>query len=109
MPSEICKTKHPDRRDKVRAHLKPLESAPSANIHSIPPTPCALDDFLSRPEFCRRYGISLRTAEMMAHKSMGPKVTHLGKRAYYHIEDIAIWCEVQREKSAARFASQRDG
>lgn len=70
----------------------------------IESTPCALDNFISRPEFCRRYRISQRTAEMMAHQGKGPKVTHLGKRAFYHVDDIAAWCEAQRAKSESRFA-----
>jgi hypothetical protein len=90
---------------KIKAQQK---YAPRRGFEHELGTPCALDDFLSRPEFCRRYRISLRTAEMMAHKGKGPKVTHLGKRAYYHVEDIAAWCEAQREKSAARFASPGD-
>lgn len=66
--------------------------------------PTALDQLLTRQEFCQRYGISYRTAEMMAHKGEGPRVTRLGRRAFYHLDDIAEWVEAQRQKSAARFA-----
>lgn len=65
--------------------------------------PTALDSLLSRSEFCLQYGISYRTAEMLAHKGQGPKVTRLGRRAFYHVEDIATWVDNQRKKADARF------
>lgn len=67
------------------------------------PTP--LDNLLTRSEFCERFGISYRSAEMWAHKGQGPKVTRLGARAYYHLDDIAAWIEAQRKKADARFAN----
>lgn len=63
-----------------------------------------LDDFIDREAFCRRYGISYRCAEMMAHQGRGPKVTRLGRKAWYHKEDIAAWLDAQRAKADARFA-----
>lgn len=59
---------------------------------------------LTRQEFCDRYGIQYRTAEMMAHKGQGPRVTKLGRCAYYHVDDVTAWIEAQRAKSAARFS-----
>ncbi|WP_449428320.1 helix-turn-helix transcriptional regulator [Rhodanobacter umsongensis] len=58
---------------------------------------------LNRQEFCDTTGISYRTAEMWAHRGLGPKVTRIGKRAFYHIDDIAAWVEAQRSKADARF------
>lgn len=63
----------------------------------------ALDNLLTRSEFCQQYGISYRTAEMMAHKGQGPRVTRLGARAFYHVDDIAAWVDAQRKKADARF------
>lgn len=62
------------------------------------------EKLLDRQQFCQQHGISYRTAEIWAHKGIGPKVTRLGRRAYYHVDDIAEWIEVQRKKSTARFA-----
>ena len=107
MPTEIHKLKRFELPRKARPSAA-IESSPSVDAYSIPSKPCALDYFLTRPEFCRRYGITLRTAEMMAHRGKGPKVTHLGKRAYYHVDDIAAWCDAERAKAEARFASQYD-
>jgi hypothetical protein len=90
-------TKYAELHDEVRA---------PHHINSANSAPCALDDYLSRREFCQRYGISIRTAEMMAHKGQGPAVTHLGKRAFYHLDAIAAWCAAQRAKSEARFSSR---
>ncbi|WP_394000511.1 helix-turn-helix transcriptional regulator [Luteimonas sp. WGS1318] len=59
---------------------------------------------MTRQEFCDAYGILYRTAEMMAHKGQGPRVTKLGRKAYYHVDDITAWIESQRAKSAERFA-----
>lgn len=58
---------------------------------------------LTRQEFCDRYGITYRTAEMMAHRGQGPRVTRLGRKAYYHVDDITNWIDAQRAKSAGRF------
>ena len=66
----------------------------------------ALDDFLTRQEFCDSAGISYRTAEILAHKGQGPRVTRLGRRAMYHVDDIAAWTEEQRNKANARFTRQ---
>lgn len=63
-----------------------------------------LDNLLTRQELCDQYGFNYRTVEMWAHKGKGPKVTRLGRRAYYHVADIAAWIEDQRKKSDARFA-----
>ena len=59
---------------------------------------------LTRQEFCDLYGIQYRSAEMMAHKGQGPRVTKLGRCAYYHVDDVTAWIEAQRAKSAARFS-----
>ena len=40
---------------------------------------------------------------MMAHKGQGPRVTRLGARAFYHVDDIAAWVDAQRKKADARF------
>lgn len=66
-----------------------------------------IDDFIDRETFCRRYGITYRTAEMMAHKGRGPKVTILGRKAWYHKADIAAWLDAQREKANARFGQRK--
>jgi hypothetical protein len=63
----------------------------------------SIDDFVPRTVFCERFGISLRAAEVMAHQGRGPKVTKLGRRAFYHVDDIASWLNEQRQKSSARF------
>ena len=61
---------------------------------------------LHRQQFCDVAGISYRTAEIWAHQGKGPKVTRIGKRAFYHVDDIAAFVESQRGKSDARFAQQ---
>ena len=76
----------------------------AASTDSAVHKPTALDNLLNRSEFCQQYGISYRTAEMMAHKGQGPKVTRLGSRAFYHVDDIAAWVDAQRKKADARFA-----
>ena len=68
--------------------------------------PTALDSYLTRQEFCEAYGIAMRTAEIMAHKGRGPRVTRLGRRAFYHVDDISAWVEAQRQKNAARFEAR---
>lgn len=66
-------------------------------------TPNPFAKLLSRQEYCDLRGITYRTAEMEAHKGTGPRVTRIGRRAYYHLDDIEAWIEAQRAKSAARF------
>lgn len=101
--------KHVEQHNELRPSTK-IESVQPAHKDYVNPhkhcTPCALDKYVPRPEFCRRFDISPRTAELMAHRGTGPRVTHLGKRAFYHVDDIAAWCEAQRAKSEARYASQ---
>jgi predicted site-specific integrase-resolvase len=58
---------------------------------------------LNRQQLCDAVGISYRTAEMWAHQGRGPKVTRIGKRAFYHVDDIAAFVESQRSKADARF------
>ena len=59
--------------------------------------------YITRAEYARRAGITYRTAEMQAHTGRGPKVTRIGRKAYYHLADIATWLESQRAKASARF------
>lgn len=61
---------------------------------------------MTRQEFCDAYGIQYRTAEMMATRGQGPRVTKLGRNAYYHVDDITAWIDSQRAKSAARFPGE---
>lgn len=60
-------------------------------------------NYITRAEYAKRAGISFRTAEMQAHKGQGPRVTRIGRRAMYHLDDVAAWLEEQRAKSAKRF------
>ena len=64
-------------------------------------------DFITREEFARRFHITVQHAAVMAHKGEGPKVTRLGKRAFYHLDDIAAWLDAQREKANARFGQRK--
>jgi hypothetical protein len=66
-----------------------------------------LEKFVSRPEFCRQLGISVRTAELWAHARKGPAVTIIGRRAYYHVDDIAKYLSQCRGGKAARSAGRR--
>lgn len=75
---------------------------PSAETHK----PTALDNLLTRREFCDQYKISYATAEKLAHKGQGPRVTRLGRKAYYHVDDIAAWVEAARKKVDARFSGK---
>lgn len=74
-------------------------SSTSRAVHK----PTALDNFISRKEFCEQYDIAYRTAEMWVHKGQGPRVTRIGRKAFYCLDDIAAWLEAQRQKSASRF------
>ena len=65
-----------------------------------------LANYIDRPTFCKRFGITKQTAERMAHKGRGPRVTRLGRRAFYHLDDINAWLEKQRAKGAGRFEGE---
>ncbi len=58
---------------------------------------------LTRQEYCDLLGISYRTAEMQAHRGQGPRVTRLGRRAFYHVDDVKAYVEAQRAKATKRF------
>ena len=79
--------------------MQPDTQQQSSSSHK----PTELDNLLSREEFSRQYGYSYRTLEMWAHKGQGPKVTRIGRRAFYHVNDIAAFVDVQRKKADARF------
>ncbi|WP_157475275.1 helix-turn-helix domain-containing protein [Lysobacter sp. Root494] len=70
------------------------------------PKTTEFDRLLPRQEFCDRYGLNYRTVEGWAHLGIGPKVTRLGARAYYHVDDINEWVEAQRKKASARFSKK---
>lgn len=63
--------------------------------------------FIPRQQFCDAAGITYRTAELWAHQRKGPKVTILGRRAYYHADDVAAWLEEQHTKNADRAPRKR--
>lgn len=71
-----------------------------------PTKPTPFDKLLTRQQYCDLHGISYRTAEIQAHRGTGPRVTRLGRRAYYHVDDIQAWIDAQRAKSAARYANK---
>ena len=66
-------------------------------------TPNPFAKLIDRAEYSKLRGISYRTAEMEAHKGIGPKVVKIGRKAYYHLDDIEAWIEAQRTKAAKRF------
>lgn len=67
------------------------------------PNPNPFDKLVDRATYAEMRGITYRTAEMEAHRGTGPKVTRIGRRAYYHLDDIEAWIEAQRAKGAARY------
>jgi hypothetical protein len=57
----------------------------------------SIDDFMTREEFARKFGITVQHAAGMACKRVGPKVTKIGKFAYYHRDDVAKWLDSCRK------------
>lgn len=78
-----------------------MKDSPAAQPDTGKPNP--FNKLVDRAEYCRLRGISYRSAEMEAHKGTGPRVTRIGRKAYYHLDDIEAWIEAQRAKSSARF------
>ena len=64
-------------------------------------------DFIPRDEFSKRAGITKRTAELWAHERKGPKVTIIGGRAYYHLDDVRAWLDSLRKGDAKREPKSR--
>lgn len=64
-------------------------------------------DYLAREEFAKRAGITKRTAELWAHERKGPKVTIIGGRAYYHLDDVRAWLDSLRKRDAKRAPKRR--
>jgi hypothetical protein len=89
----------------VKAHSKLPRTAASTTPATVPANPFAF--YMDRPTFCDLHKCSMRGAEMMAHKGEGPRVTHIGRRAFYHLDDIQEWLDAQRAKSAARFEAKK--
>lgn len=71
-------------------------------------TPNPFSKLLDRAAYCRLRGISYRTAEMEAHKGTGPRVTRIGRKAYYHVDDVESWINTQRDKASERFGRKAD-
>lgn len=70
---------------------------------NVSEVPNPFDKLLDRAAYCKLRGIHYRTAEMEAHKGTGPKVIRIGRKSYYHLDDIEAWIEAQRAKSTKRF------
>ncbi|MFT3756659.1 MAG: hypothetical protein QM769_12075 [Pseudoxanthomonas sp.] len=63
--------------------------------------------FITREEFAKNAGITYRTAELWAHARKGPKVTIIGGRACYHVDDITAWLDGLR-KGGVKRAQKRE-
>lgn len=78
-------------------------------MHQIANTPTVgapqdpFAEYIDRAEYARRAGITHRTAELQAHKGTGPRVTRIGRRAMYHLDDVQAWLNEQRAKASKRF------
>lgn len=63
--------------------------------------PNPLDDYIDKPTFCRRLGITERTADRWHTQRIGPPRTKAGRKVLYKKASIALWLERQ-EQAAAR-------
>ena len=59
------------------------------------------ESFITRAAFCEQAGISTRTAELWVTQRRGPKVTIIGRCAYYHVDDVGAWLKACRNKGNA--------
>lgn len=69
--------------------------------------PAVEQSFLSREQaakWCQKIGIKIpsRTLRHWAGEGKGPRVTRIGRRVVYHIDDLAQWLNDQRFRGARR-------
>ncbi len=64
-------------------------------------------EYLSRPEFCEMMGITARTASLWKQKRLGPPVTIIARRAYYHVDDVKAYLAQCRDNSQSRTHQRR--
>lgn len=57
---------------------------------------------LSRQEAAEAYGIPIRFLESTAAKDNGPARIPIGRRVFYHPDDIELWLDAQRVDTARR-------
>lgn len=59
------------------------------------------DKYIPREKFCELAGITMRCAELWAHARKGPPVRTVGRRAFYHVDEIDAWLKSLPVRSAA--------
>lgn len=69
-----------------------MESRQGSNINA----PVVMGDYIDRPNLARQLGITHRTLELWAHRRKGPRPVLIGRKSFYHVEDVAQWLEAQR-------------
>jgi hypothetical protein len=56
-----------------------------------------LRHYLTEEQFCKRFGISRRTAQRWHRLRKGPRRTKVSFRPYYKLTSVEAWLEAQEE------------
>jgi hypothetical protein len=65
-----------------------------------------LDDYISEIELAKQLNIGLRTLREWRTKGVGPPITYLGRRPYFHKESTRAWLK-SRERKMPRDHNRR--
>lgn len=74
-----------------------VATQPSADETALPNP---LEGYLPEDEFCARFKVKRRTARNWRALGDGPVCTLIGRRIYYHIDDIRTWLRSRRVEAA---------
>ena len=64
-----------------------------------------LSEYLSRDDLAGQLDKSVRTLERWERQRTGPRITNVGNRVMYHVDDVRAWLRAQRREAPHALAS----